>query len=56
MTSLYGSQGDCIHIKSPPGGSIGLMRATWPGRPMVGKRTAAAPLTNSAAPSMRDVQ
>ena len=31
---------------TPRGGSIGLMRATWEGRPIAGKRTAAAPVSN----------
>jgi hypothetical protein len=29
--------------RDPRGGSIGLMRPTWEGRPIAGKRTAAAP-------------
>ena len=28
------------------GGSIGLMRATWKGRPIAGKRTASTPVSN----------
>ncbi len=31
---------------TPRGGSIGLMRSTWEGRPIAGKRTAAAPASN----------
>lgn len=32
---------------TPRGGSIGLMRSTWEGRPIAGKRTAAAPARRS---------
>ena len=31
---------------TPRGGSIGLMRSTWEGRPIADKRTAAAPVSN----------
>ena len=31
---------------TPRGGSIGLMRSTWEGRPIAGKRTAAAAVAN----------
>ena len=31
---------------TPRGGSIGLMRPAWEGRPIAGKRTAAAPVSN----------
>ena len=31
---------------TPRGGSIGLMRSTWEGRPIAGQRTAAAPVSN----------
>jgi hypothetical protein len=32
--------------RPPRGGSIGPMRSTWEGRPIAGKRTAAAPVSN----------
>src|SRR5580693_8913811 len=41
---------------TPRGGSIGLMRSTWEGRPIAGKRTAAAPGVKSAALRARSVQ